>query len=131
MGKGKQMSNEIEPKQSGNLAMLDTKDVAFANYIMNLLAPFNGFTGFVAAVLAHLKKNDAEGTIMESHYTYQIRTFWIGLLGVIIGLPSIILFGLGLIILGITAIWWMIRNAVGLKYLADGKPMPDPETLFI
>lgn len=111
--------------------MLDTKDVAFANYIMNLLAPFNGFTGFVAAVLAHLKKNDAEGTIMESHYVYQIRTFWIGLLGVVIGLPSIILFGLGLIILGITAIWWMIRNAVGLKYLSEGKPMPDPETLFI
>ena len=125
------MENEIEPKGNLNLANLDVKDVAMANYCLNLLAPFNGLTGLIAGILAHLKKSDAIATNYEGHYIYQIRTFWIGLIASAISMPLIIVFGLGFLTLTLTAIWWMLRNAVGLKHLIDGKDIPDPETLLI
>lgn len=125
------MSDELKPRGNLNLSVLDTKDVAMANYCLNLLAPFNGLTGLVAAVLAHLKRGDAEFTQYEGHYIYQIRTFWIGLMASIISVPLIFLLGLGLVTLTLTAIWWMLRNAIGLKYLLDGNDIPDPETWLI
>ncbi len=125
------MSDELKPRGNLNLAVLDVKDVAMANYCLNLLAPFNGLSGLVAGILAHLKRSDADATNLEGHYTYQIRTFWIGFIAAIFSVPLIFLFGLGLLTLALTAIWWMLRNAIGLKYLLDGKDIPDPETLLI
>ena len=125
------MSNEIEHKSGSNLSTLDTKDIAFANYILNLLGPFTGFTGFISVILGYLKRDDARGTFLESHYQYQLRSFWFGLLGLVIGFSTIIVFGLGLLIIALTGIWWMVRNAIGLKHLTEGNAVPDPETLFI
>ncbi len=125
------MSNEIENRSSGNLSTFETKDVAFANYVLNLLGPFTGFTGFISIILGYLKRDDARGTYLESHYQYQLRSFWFGALGLIIGFSTIIVFGLGLLIIALTGIWWMVRNAIGLKHLTEGNPVPDPEALLI
>jgi uncharacterized membrane protein len=45
-------------------------------YAANL---FVWFTSIVGVVIAYMKRGDAAGTIYESHMTYAIRTFWIGL----------------------------------------------------
>lgn len=123
------MDSDVTPKGSGNLASIDARDVAYANYILNLLAPFNGLTGIVAIVLAYLKRNDAND-LLDSHYTYQIRTFWIGLLGFITSI--LLMFVLvGFVTLPLLAIWWFLRNGVGLKRLLDNQELVDPDTWLI
>jgi uncharacterized membrane protein len=58
-----------------------------------------GWSSMLAVVLDYLKRNDARGTWLESHFTWQIRTFWIAFtVAVAIGLA-----GIGLVIGAITA----------------------------
>ena len=78
------MNEELEPRPASNLTAFENKDAVLANYCLNLLAPFNGLTGLASIIIAYLKRDDAKGTIYESHLTYQINTFWVGLVGCII-----------------------------------------------
>lgn len=125
------MSDELEPKPASNISTFENKDAVMATYCLNLLAPFNGLTGLAAIVLAYLKRDDAKGTIYESHITYQIRTFWIGLLASIIAFPLIFLFGLGLLLYVGIFVWWMLRSALGFKNLLDGKEITDPQAYLV
>jgi hypothetical protein len=44
-----------------------------------------GFTAIVAIVLNYIKREDVAGTFLESHFRWQIRTFWFGLCGIVVG----------------------------------------------
>ena len=44
-----------------------------------------GFTAIVAIVMNYVKKDDVAGTFLESHFRWQIRTFWFGLLWAALG----------------------------------------------
>lgn len=125
------MNEELEPKPASNLTAFENKDAVLANYCLNLLAPFNGITGLASIIIAYLKRDDAKGTIYESHLTYQINTFWVGLVGCIIAFPLIFLLGLGLLLYAAIFIWWIIRSVIGLKTLLDGKPILNPDTYLI
>ena len=56
-----------------------------AGYALQALAFFVGISAIVAIVLAYVKRDDARGTWLESHFRWQIRTFWFALLGGVIG----------------------------------------------
>jgi uncharacterized membrane protein len=76
----------------------------------------------------YLKRSEARGTWLESHFRWQIRTFWCGLLWVSLCVLFIIVtFGIGVIIawlpIGIVALWLIYRVARGWLALRDGKPM--------
>ena len=64
------MSDEItvEPKPKSNLAALDDKDVAIANYIFYLLGPFNGITALLGFILALVKKVTRERPLIITFY---------------------------------------------------------------
>ena len=49
-------------------------------YILYLVSITLGVTILIGLVIAYMNRGQATGTWAESHYTYQIRTFWIGLL---------------------------------------------------
>src|SRR5271169_843257 len=64
-----------------------------------LIAPLMGIVGIIAIILAYVKRGEAAGTWLASHYRWLIRTFWYSLLwgivgGVIFVLLAIILVGL-------------------------------------
>lgn len=81
-----------------------------------------GITCIVAIVMNYIKLDDARGTWLESHFRWQMRTFWFGLLwGVIGGVTSFILVGVPILIA--TAIWVIYRIVKGWLNLNDGKPM--------
>lgn len=80
----------------------------------------------IAVVLNYLKRNEARGTWLDSHYRWQIRTFWFALLWVVIaavlfvtviGIPVTI----GLL-LGLT-VWLIYRIGRGWLRLRDQRPM--------
>lgn len=86
-----------------------------------------GWPSLIAVILNYIKRSDAQGTWLESHFRWQIRTFWFALLwgafalvliasiiGIVIGVPMVLLVGL----------WVIYRVARGWLKLASGEPMP-------
>jgi uncharacterized membrane protein len=80
----------------------------------------------LAVILNYAKRSEARGTFLESHFRWQIRTFWYALLWCIIaGLCFVTLIGIPLafaIFFG-AGIWVMYRVVRGWMALADGRPM--------
>ncbi|HEX7249864.1 MAG TPA: hypothetical protein VF262_05700 [Burkholderiales bacterium] len=82
-----------------------------------------GITWIVAVVVNYVKRDEAAGTLYESHFRWQIRTFWFGLLWAVIGgLLALVLVGFA--ILFAAAVWLIYRIVKGWLNLNDGKPMP-------
>ena len=87
-----------------------------------------GWPSIVAVILNYVKRGDVRGTWLESHFLWQIRTFWYGLLWVVLcGLFVVLTLGIGILIawlpLGIVAIWFVYRVVRGWLALRDGRPM--------
>ena len=87
-----------------------------------LLLPAVLLTWIVAVVVNYVKRDDVADTFLASHFRWQIRTFWFGLLwGVLGGLTFIIV--IGWFILIAAGIWLVYRIAKGWLALVDGKPL--------
>ena len=99
------------------------KTMAMVVYILQALGFFNGITWIVGVIIDYVKKDEAAGTWLESHYRWQIRTFWWGLLWGVIG-SILLLILVGWFVLVATGIWIIYRIVKGALYLNDGKPLP-------
>ena len=87
-----------------------------------------GWPSIIAVILNYVMRGEVRGTWLESHFRWQIRTFWYGLLWVsICALFVIMTFGIGLLIawlpLGIVSLWFIYRIARGWIALANRRPM--------
>ena len=99
------------------------KTLAMVVYILQAVGFFSGITWIVAVIIDYVKKDEAAGTWLESHYRWQIRTFWWGLLwGVIGGVTTLVVVGFA--VLAANAIWIIYRIVKGALHLNDGKPLP-------
>jgi uncharacterized membrane protein len=80
----------------------------------------------IAVVLNYVKRGDARGTWADSHYRWQIRTFWFALLWFVIGWVFIFTFVgivIGWPILAALTVWLIYRIARGWLRLRDRRPM--------
>lgn len=78
---------------------------------------------FIAAIIVnYLKQNDVADTWLNSHFRWQIRTFWFALLWTGFGFVTLLI-GVGYFILIGVAIWVIYRIAKGWLALSDHKPM--------
>ena len=87
-----------------------------------------GWPSIIAVILNYVKRGEAQGTWLESHFTWQIRTFWYGALWVGLCLLFVLLtFGIGIIVvwmpLIIVSLWFIYRVARGWLRLGNGQPM--------
>ncbi|PWB54044.1 MAG: hypothetical protein C3F18_07030 [Nitrosomonadales bacterium] len=89
-------------------------------YALQALSFFVGITAIAAIVINYVKIDDIRGTWLESHFRWQMRTFWFGLLWGVIG--SILLIVLvGWFILAADAVWVIYRIVKGWLRLNEGK----------
>lgn len=91
-------------------------------YALYAASFFVGITVVVAVIMNYVKKDDVAGTIFESHFRWQIRTFWYGLLWAAIGFITFLLI-IGIFILIADSIWFIYRIVKGVLNLYDNKPM--------
>jgi uncharacterized membrane protein len=87
-----------------------------------------GWPSIIAVILNYVKRSEARGTWLESHFRWQIRTFWFGLLWVSLCVFFVVItLGLGLLIawvpLGLVGIWFVYRIARGWLALRARRPM--------
>lgn len=81
-----------------------------------------GLTGIVAIIMNYVKKDDVAGTFLESHFRWQIRTFWFALMWAVIGVLTAA-FMIGWLVLTANAVWFIYRIVKGFLNLNDNKPM--------
>jgi uncharacterized membrane protein len=98
------------------------KQITMVVYILQALSFFFGVTAIVGVVISYVKKEDAAGTVYESHFDWQIRTFWWGLVWAIVGfLLAFVLVGFA--IMFVAWIWAIYRVVKGWLKLNDNLPV--------
>ncbi len=70
----------------------------------------------------YVKRDDVKGTYLESHFNWQIRTFWWGLLWAVIGFITMFIL-IGFAVLLANGIWIIYRIIKGWLKLNEGKPI--------
>lgn len=98
-------------------------------YALYAAAVVFAIPGMFGVFLAHLKRGDVRGSHLESHVTWQIRTFWIWLILWLAGWMTMIVL-VGWLLLAAAYLWLLYRIIKGWMLLADGKPIERPEELF-
>jgi uncharacterized membrane protein len=90
-----------------------------------------GWPSIIAVIINYVKRGEARGTWLESHFDWQIRTFWFALLWAavvfVVSVPlALVLIGIGTWILGmgVLGLWAIYRIARGWLRLNDHQPMP-------
>ena len=94
----------------------DERQMAIIIYILFMVgfATFHAAT-IVGLVLAYVNRDSAPEWL-RSHYTFQIRTFWIGLLYLVVSIPCMIVL-IGFPMLLAAAVWFVVRIALGINRL--------------
>ena len=106
-----------------------------------------GLTTIAGVIMAYVVTGSAPAWA-KSHYTFQIWTFWLALLMLLLLIPfmilwfvtgailSIVLIGIPMLVFGVLLVfvpfvWFAARCAVGLSYSVQSQPYPRPKTLLV
>ena len=115
-------------------------------YGLYLLAFATGFTAIIGVIIAYAQRSSA-GPVMQTHYTFLIRTFWIGIVlmlvsgaigGIIFGIGAILtvvligfpIMALAGLIFAVPAVWFAVRCIMGLVVLSRGDAYPRPHAVL-
>jgi uncharacterized membrane protein len=89
-----------------------------------------GLPSIIAVIMNYARQSDVRGTFLESHFRWQIRTFWFALLWVIVilalSLPLMLIvvgfftLAIGYVLLGIWVIYRIVRGWLALR---DQRPV--------
>jgi len=85
-----------------------------------------GMPSIIAVIVNYLKRGEARGTFLESHFRWQIRTFWFGLFWCLLGgflFVTVIGIPLALVVFIAAGLWAIYRVVRGWLALRDRKPM--------
>ena len=85
-----------------------------------------GLPSIVAVIMNYARRSATRGTYLESHFRWQIRTFWYALLwAVVCVMVAITIIGIPIAVIGFAAlaIWIVYRVARGWLALKDRRPM--------
>ena len=82
-----------------------------------------GWPSIIAVILNYVKRSDVRGTWLDSHFSWQIRTFWFALLWLLIG-GVLALLLVGFVILFAVGVWVLYRIIRGWLALLSEKTLP-------
>jgi uncharacterized membrane protein len=91
-------------------------------YFLYVASLFVGITAVAAIIINTIKRDDVAGTWLESHFRWQVRTFWFTLMWALIGAITSII-GVGFLIWAVAGIWAIYRIVKGMLNFYDNKPM--------
>jgi uncharacterized membrane protein len=103
------------PDRAGNVTVV---------YILYLVGLVVGITSLIGVIMAYVNRRDAPFWA-QTHYQFQIRTFWIGLLYGVVGV-LLTFVAIGVLVLLFAVVWLIVRCVKGLKFASEGQPYPNP-----
>jgi uncharacterized membrane protein len=136
------MSAPVEQPRDPTESLVNTAHIVYALHTLGLvIGAFGaasivgsflfGWPSIIAVIINYVKRSDVRGTWLDSHFSWQIRTFWWALLwAVVVGIVgatlTLVLIGIPILIFGFFAlgVWAIYRIARGWLRLKDRQPMP-------
>lgn len=117
--------NENSSNQTDLERLQSLKRLTVAVYLCQVLAfAFAGLPLLVGAAINFMKRDDVQGTFLESHFDWQIKTVWIALAGLAAsGLTFE--FGVGFFILIATVVLMVYRIVIGWNALNSDRPVKE------
>ena len=115
-----------QPTAPANTPFSDERQMAMIVYIAYLASLAFPPLAIVGLVLAYVNR-DAAPDWLKSHYTFQIRTFWIGLLFWVVSIVLCVIL-IGFLLIFATLAWLIVRCALGLDRLLKREAYPNPES---
>ena len=112
--------SELIPEEERLQSLKTLTTVVYGLYALTW---FFGISAIVAVVVNYVKLEDVAGTWLESHFRWQIRTFWFGLLWFVLGVITYLIL-IGWAILFANLVWLIYRIVKGWLYLNENRPMP-------
>ncbi|WP_159946722.1 DUF4870 domain-containing protein [Rhizobium sp. 18065] len=98
-------------------------------YGLYLVSFVVGISGIIGLVIAYMNRGKGPAWV-DTHYTWAIRTFWIGLLYALVS-SILTIFFFGLILLFATAIWIVVRCVIGLQKVSANQPIERPDSWWV
>ncbi len=86
-----------------------------------------GWPSIIAVIINYVKRSEVRGTWLESHFRWQIRTFWWALAWIVLGVVLVLLligFVLTPILFLVVGLWACYRIIRGWLALRDRRPLP-------
>lgn len=116
--------DEIYPLAArGDSAEGETAKIIYILYLVSLVL---GVTSIVGLVMAYVNRAGAPDWV-QTHYRFQIRTFWIGLLYALISALTFIVV-IGVLFAIFAFVWWIVRCVKGLQRIERGEPYGNAAT---
>ena len=129
------MNNTIDSPRDGLITLTHVMYGLHAfSAVTGMLSPalvvtafLTGWPSIIAVIINYVKRSDVRGTWLESHFSWQLRTFWFALLWLVIGaiafvtvlgIPVAIVVWIG------TGLWVLYRLIRGWLGLLEKKAMP-------
>lgn len=104
------------PKEEAQLATIV--------YVLQALSLFVGLTSIAGVILNYVKRGSLQSEVVQSHFSFQIRTFWWTVLWSILALiATTITFGIGGFTFLIVIVWYVYRVVKGWIRLNDQQPI--------
>ena len=120
------MTSEIRPPATQHPIVSDDA-LAMGVYVLYGIGYFTGISALIGVVIAHVKVIDDADPVLQSHYQFQIRTFWIGFLYITIGCAlSLLLIGIPILIWWF--VWSLIRIVKGIIAVNEHRPIANPRS---
>ena len=101
-----------------------------ASSMLILTAFLTGWPSIIAVILNYAKRSDVDDSWLDSHFGWQIRTFWYALLWLVLGGVAFVTFigiPVAIVVWILTGLWVLYRIVRGWMTLSREKPMPLPE----
>jgi uncharacterized membrane protein len=118
--------NEVVDFTSGTVKtpeqLAGLKNVTTMVYALQGLSFIWGLPAIVGLIINYVKRDDARGTVYESHFDWQIRSFWWGLVWAVIGAVLAVLL-VGFVVMFVAWVWMVYRVVKGWLKLTEGQPV--------
>lgn len=114
-------TNQTNPDFSNHESL---RQYTLVIYILYALSIVVGITSIVAIIMNYIKREEVQGTWLQSHFDWQIKTFWYTLLGAIIGFVLMLIL-IGYLVVFVVTVWFIYRIVKGLVVFLDNKPIGD------
>ena len=98
-------------------------------YALYLIGLTHGLTTIIGLIIAYASRDQA-GPKMYSHYTWLIRTFWIGLLYALVS-AFLMMVMIGFLLMFAVAVWFIARCILGIQALQRGEPVRNPQSWLL
>jgi len=118
--------DDTRPPSAPPPPLVSNNELVMVVYILYLVGFFTGITALAGVIIAHMQIGRSD-PVSDTHFQFQIRTFWIGLLYVVVGAITAVVV-VGLLILLWWFVWTLIRCIKGLLAVNAREPIANAKS---